>query len=814
MSRASLRRKQGGFFVPFASGSAKEYEIGKSLRFRASTGAYLTRVFPMTSASAPLTLSFYIQRGSLGAQRLYHAFSGTAWYSTVLEFTAADKLRLYTSYGQSTTLYGWTTTRVFRDTSKPIHIQISIDTRIAGQQSRRLFVNGVEETSFAPEANGYNLLNMDHYICYSGGSGYNAFGGESAGTYFDGYLSEFIAVYGTAHSTVAPFLRYDTATSSWKPRKFTGTFGASGFYLPFNDGSNLTELCRDRSGNGQDWTAKAVSLTAGITYDWMDSTPTDVFCNLNAVNLYNAPTITDANTAITGATAVHRNAMGTLPIVRPIYFEVTQGGVTGASRAGYFGVASTPDAQDHTYPGADANSWGVGYYISTNYIYHAGSGYSVAGTPAAGMVYGVAVDPVSGKIWFSINGGWVSGDPTTGTSPSYSNIPSTVWAIVDAYQTGPHHVNFGQRPFAYAPPAGFGMLHTKNLPVPSVAGRQPHQHFNVLTWVGADAAQPRTLSGLGFQPGLVWAKARSAAYSHQVFDSARGAGLSVAPDTPAAEVPYNSTGYINSFMPGGFSTTNGATNNTMFNNAGVVYAAWNWRAGDTLVANNAGTIPAYLRANTVAGMSVVTYNGSGADGTVGHGLGQAPKLILIKSRGPGTADWIVYHVGLTSAAYYLSLSTDAAQTLGATVFNSTAPTSSVFSVGTSGLTNASGSSYVAYCFAEIPDFSKMGTYLGNGTTLGRFVWCGFKPRFVLIKAVNAAGTTSWAIFDALRNEDNPVELALFAQENYVEGTYASAIDFLAGGFKIRSTISSLNTSGTTYAYYAIAEQPFLYANAR
>ena len=242
--------------------------------------------------------------------------------------------------------------------------------------------------------------------------------------------------------------------------------------------------------------------------------------------------------------------------------------------------------------------------------------------------------------------------------------------------------------------------------------------------------------------------------------------------------------------------------------------AWAWKANGAGVANTAGTISSTVSANTTSGCSIVTYTGTGANATVGHGLGVAPSMVIVKQTS-GTNGWAVYHVRLTSASYYLSLNTTDAQQLAATVWNATAPTSSVFSIGTAIGVNTSSQTYVAYCFAPISGFSAMGSYTGDGSADGPMIYTNFRPAYVLVKRTNTTG--NWQLFDSARDTYNVVDLRL--QPNLVNaeasGTTAALLfaDFLSNGFKIRGTDTDWNASGSTYIYIAFAAYPFKYSRA-
>jgi len=337
--------------------------------------------------------------------------------------------------------------------------------------------------------------------------------------------------------------------------------------------------------------------------------------------------------------------------------------------------------------------------------------------------------------------------------------------------------------------------------------------FAATLWTG-DGTNPRTITntvnGVSLQPDLVWVKARSNAYDHTLYDSIRGATNYLISNSTAAEQSAANT--LQAFNSNGFQV--GGSNST--NSGSVTYVGWQWKANGAAVTNTAGSITSQVSANTTAGFSVVTYTGTGAAGTVGHGLGVAPSMIIVKNR--STVDgWVVYNVNVGNT-YYLGLngSGQAAQTVPTSVaWNNTTPTSTVFSVG--GWTSTSGNSgnlLVAYCFAAIPGYSAFGSYTGNGSTDGPFCYTGFRPRFLMIKRTDSAD--DWIMIDSSRSTYNVAILTLYANGNYAEDSNVTnrAEDLLSNGFKIRSSPSYLNASGGSYIYMAFAECPTKFANAR
>ena len=338
------------------------------------------------------------------------------------------------------------------------------------------------------------------------------------------------------------------------------------------------------------------------------------------------------------------------------------------------------------------------------------------------------------------------------------------------------------------------------------------------TYTGNSSTQSisNAVNGVSFQPDLVWIKVRNLVTGHLLEDSVRGAGLVIRSNETTAEAGTGTYGNtVTSFNSNGFTLGNDTAIPNGVNGTGYNYVAWNWKANGAAVTNTAGSITSQVSANTAAGFSVVTWTGNGTNGaTVGHGLGVAPKMVIVKRRS-AIENWGVYHASLPSAAYYLVLNTTVVQDSGgATIWNSTAPTSTLLTLGTSTYSNANTSTYVAYCFAPVAGYSAFGSYTGNGSADGPFVYLGFRPRFVITKSYDAtAGAGDWTIHDTSRSSYNTADLRLFANASDAEST-SEAMDMNSNGFKIRATNSNCNTSGGGYIYMAFAENPFKYANAR
>jgi hypothetical protein len=333
---------------------------------------------------------------------------------------------------------------------------------------------------------------------------------------------------------------------------------------------------------------------------------------------------------------------------------------------------------------------------------------------------------------------------------------------------------------------------------------KPTDHFNTVLYTGTGASLANT--GVGFQPDFTWIKGRSGATEHVLTDSVRGVTKEISSNDNGAEETVAQG--LTAFGTDGFTVgTDGS-----YNTSSATYASWNWKAGGTAVSNTVGDITSSVSANTTAEFSIVSYTGTGAVGTIGHGLGQLPAMIIFKNRSSAT-DWMVFHKNSQSsynfsATAFLTLNSTAAVngTGVGGVMNDTAPTTSLFTVGNDSRSNGSGNSMIAYCFAEKQGFSKFGSYTGNGSADGTFVYTGFKPAFVMVKRTDTTG--NWWIHDNGRNTYNVLNKYLFADSSSAEGTDDN-MDFLSNGFKLRVATYQPNTSGGTWIYLAIAEQPFV-----
>jgi len=324
-------------------------------------------------------------------------------------------------------------------------------------------------------------------------------------------------------------------------------------------------------------------------------------------------------------------------------------------------------------------------------------------------------------------------------------------------------------------------------------------YFNTKLYTGTGSSL--AITGVGFQPDWVWIKDRSSAQSHWVVDVIRGADQRLQTNTTSAD-STQVTG-VTSFDTDGFTV--GTDNST--NGSGLNFVSWCWDANGAGVSNTAGTISSTISANTTAGFSIVSYTGTGATATVGHGLGVAPSFIIFKTRN-ATYNWIVWTKAFaTPTSQYLRLNLTDAVASGNNPLNGTLPSSTVISLSSDNNVNESAKTYIAYCFAEVKGYSKFGSYTGNGSADGTFIYTGFKPAFVLVKNTTTAGT-NWQIVDNKRVGYNGANHRLYPDDSAAEST-TQTLDILSNGFKAITTNNLVNASSATYIYMAFAENPFV-----
>jgi hypothetical protein len=814
---------------------------------RSNATAYFNRTPAGAGNRRTWTWSGWVKRGVLGTtQILLNSYSGDENNTTEVGFNSSNQLFFSNviSSTQSNGFYG-VTTAVFRDPSAWYHLIFAVDTTQSTLAAAlKLYVNGVQQTitgSYGGGTNQNTWVNaaLPHRI------------GQTAppnSSYFDGYLTEINFIDGQA-LTPSSFGETNVLTGVWQPKKYTGTYGTNGFDLDFSDNSAATAAAigKDLSGNGNNWTPNNISVTAGTTYDSMLDSPTPYddgntgrgnYCTLNTLakpSQFPALAEGSLRTGDTNVGNFHQTVGSTVAVnTGKWYWEITLNGTTYNSRSLGIAFASqlayaaatnqngmwntTSDLKDYRAI-LIANSTTVTPCRSIAGTVTTATNITLPSTLTASSVFMVAMDVGTGAIWFGLNGTWLKSATAaeiiagTTTNAVYTDIgsPSDFWTpavynYIGASSGYGFIANFGQRPFSYTPPTGFKALNTQNLPAATIKNGATSFAATTYTGTGASLAVTNTVNNISFQPDFVWTKSRSNAYSNHLEDAVRGVGQRLLSDSTAAEVT-GTNGKLTAFNSNGFTQDGGVEVGA----SAATYVAWQWNAGGSTVTNTAGSISSQVRANPTAGFSVVTYTGSGANVNVGHGLGVAPNMIIIKSRS-AVSDWYVYHSSIGTGKYIL-LNTTAATVTAANYFTGTSST--VFSA-TSAATgiNTSSATYVAYCFAPVAGYSAFGSFTGNGAADGPFVFTGFRPRFVMIR--NPAIVANWLIFDSSRDTYNQTVLFFFANSDGVETNSSGtvALDFVSNGFKIRQTSGNINGSGNALIYMAFAENPFNNSLAR
>ena len=522
------------------------------------------------------------------------------------------------------------------------------------------------------------------------------------------------------------------------------------------------------------------------------------YCTLNPLQYggsVNAPT--NGNLDITSASSGYGGILGTIGMsAGKWYFEFTPSTSNCA-----LGIAKQ-DTPVTSYLGQYAGAY---IYLSNGNKANNNSYVSYGSTFTSGDVIGVAFDADNGTLTFYKN--------NTSQGQAYSGLTSGPYmpALSDDFGSAACNgsFNFGQRQFAYTSPAGFKALCTANLPGPLIT--KPNTVMDVLLYTG-NGATPRSITGLNFSPDLVWTKKRSASGGHGIFDVIRGSNP-LGSNNTADETTNAQYGRMSSFDSAGFTVmdgTAGSAQNDIVNANGATYAAWTWDAGSSTVTNTQGSITggSQVRANPSAGFSIVTYTGA-TSSTVGHGLGVAPGLIILKQR-DNAANWPVYHSSLGVSSVPLLDSTTAPLSL--SNYWGSSVTSTTFGTASNGAYANAFGSIVAYCFAPVVGYSNGFSYTGNGSADGPMVYLGFRPRFIIQKRTDAAG--SWLLIDTARDPVNVARNELFANSSAAEYDNTSLLDVLSNGFKIRATFANMNASGGTYIGFAWAESPFNYSRAR
>jgi len=762
--------------------------ISNSCRFDDGDTAYLSKTYGSAGDRRQWTWSGWYKRGNLGVQQILFS-GGSTGAPDAIQINSGDALNYY---GGGAVDANKVSTMLLRDTASWYHIVVALDTDQGTAANRnRIYVNGVEVTDFDTNTN-HDLnddLNITNNVLHCVGNHTNLT------LPMDGYLSD---VYFIDGQQLTPSFFGTTNSGVWVPTTYTGTYGTNGFRLDFADSGSLGN---DVSGNNNDYTSNNLAAS-----DQVPDTPTNNWCVLNAVWKpdTDAGVLKQGNLLLeSSGAAAYSCKPGTFAFDSgKWYFEMKYVNAAGAPRA-RIGVVDITDSTIG-YLGSDAGAYA--------YVYDGDKSNNTTDTAygssfTTGDIVACAIDMDNGAIWFSKNGTWQNSatinEIATGdtSNAAFTGITGYKFPACNVYQDDDVYMNFGQDSanvatgnadinnygdFEYTVPSGFLALCSANLTDPAII--KSSEGFDTTIYTGNGSA--RSITGIDFQPDLVWIKNRAVADEHKLTDSVRGVTKELSSDSNNLE--STAVSGVTAFNANGFSLGNGADG---YNDNTETFVSWSWLEGAT------------------QGFDIVGYVGTGASGTVAHNLGVAPEVMIVKGRDTSAArNWGVYHASAatdpeTDQGY---LNTTVAFADDATFWNDTAPTSTVFTVGTWDGVNESGKNYIAYLFAPIDGFSKFGSYEGNGNANGPFVYCGFRPAMIICKSIDS--TSSWHVYDNSRVGYNAAgNYRLNTDATSAEST-ASEIDILSNGFKIR--IATDPNVAETYIFMAWAEMPAKFSNAR
>lgn len=693
----------------------------------------------------------------------------------------------------SGSVYHNTSTRVFRDPGSWYHVVMALDTTQGTAVNRyRLYVNGVEVTDWDEQ----EAIPQNEQLQFTNNVKHILGAHDYAGTpqsFWDGHVAEVILVDGVQ---CAPTDFGQFQNGVWVPKAYTGSYGTNGFYLDFANSANLGE---DQSGNNNDFTASGLAST-----DQMTDTPTNNWPTLNPVDPTYAVTFKEGNLQVDLASASNANAVSTiqLPSSGKWYFETQSETGVGVKQ----GIAKAQSAWLYTNDSVGSNQSDACYWQdNATGFYVEGSAQSGYFSVSPGNTWvGFCVDMDNSKVSLVDSSGQLAEVSFSGNSADWvvfiegnGDVGQVNFGQDTANVSTPQSDENGYGSFEYTPPSGFLALCSANLPDPAwmadPAEDSPADAFSVDTWDGNSGTQD--ITGLNFEPDMVWIKDRDNSNSHALFDSVRGALERLKTDTETADATESGT--LTAFNSDGYSLGSVSP----VNSSGAEYVGWSWLKSVDF------------------GIDIQTYSGTQSKKTVSHDLGVAPKVII--SCGYNGSSYFgrsVYHEGCHDsdpAGMFGSLVSGNAFVTSDNYWGGDMPTSTVFTVGVGATNNYTGTTYIAYLFAEVPGFSRFSYYIGNGNVDGPFVWCGFRPRWLLVKNVDT-GATLWIVVDAGRDTHNPTNDILYPGDNSPEGSDNPnmTFDFLANGFKVREDDIKINASGDRYVFMAFAEHPFKYANAR
>ena len=807
---------------------AGPYQIERSLRFdRNGTPGLYSEGFGSDGNRRKWTLSLWLKPNmpiTDGANRSLFGLTNTGNNREEIAFNSSNRIGYQLRIGGNHR-YGCTSDAQMRDYTRWYHVVFQYDSDNSTANDRvRIHINGERQSVSFYENDGAG------YNSYINSNGTGIYLGRTANSNsFDGYLAEVNFIDGlNVDPLELGFSEFQTGI--WMPKKYTGNYGNQGWYLNFSDnsGNSATTIGKDFSGNGHNWAPSNFSITANpssnsakFDTDSKLDTPTNNWATLNPIrrNEQNSSTTATRNGLLYAY--IPNDNQGSFPFTQSLnsgkwYWEIQ---ADGGNSTRYFGIV--PDY--YTTDNAAYTKGVVGFtWFDSNLVLNA-NGMSptsnAEGSPTENTLYAsgfgwntstdiaqVALDMDTREVQFGKNG----------TFGPKIRLPADNCGYVGYVANGTNgatnnwKLNFGasggtNQGFDYAPPTGFKPINSKNLLTAQASSvMQPKKFFGCVTYTGNNTTG-RSISGLEFKPDFLWIKSRATGH-HGIYDSIRGVQKRLIADETGAEsdVP------IGSFDQNGFSFAS-----EMYYNANSVnYVAWCWKAGGAAVTNNDGTIATQVSVNKNAGFSIITYTGTGADeATIGHGLGRTPKFVMTKRRN-NAINWVCKHECTTKVAY-LDLADQfddngSGQGIIDNLNSSTYRLDRYNNQNNINGVNGNGDTYVSYCWAEIPGYSKIGRYRGkggsgsSGEARGPFIYCGFEPAWVMIKEVG--NSNNWIIQDNTRDPSNPTDGWIYPDLNAGEETGSGRfIDLLSDGFKVRSPGTGTNRDNGNFLYMAFAE---------
>lgn len=779
-----------GDFVPFTDA----FNVSKSIIFNDNDTAYLewNSYSGTPTSGTDCTFSFWAKRGNLGSTQCI-IFGGDASGSTweIIRFESGDTFRV----GQASSAYDLITTRTFKDTTQWYNFVVAFDTDNSTAADRiKIYVNGVRiEDSELSTSTDPSLGYVTNFN--TGGTGEVIDIGFQGGgsNYFDGYLAQVVFIDGQA-LTPSSFGQTDTSTNRWIPKDVSGlTFGTNGYYLDMAIAPGTGNgPGNDVSGNNNDFAV--TNLVAG---DQSNDTPSNNHATLDSADIIGSatPTLSEGNLTYSGVDNGGRYVSGFPLTSGKWYWEIDVATTGTAFYPGFFtpaGVAFASTTPWNNNAGSFLIAPTAGHWLGTNgsgttnvtsnytafisngdrmfFAYDADNKYAYIGEVGSGG---------SGStLTYYTLGGTASADPTNdsgfGAAPFGLNLTGEDTFYFGAVSGGTSVVAnflFDSTKWNGTPPTGYKALTQDN---------KDDTDDKITAWA--------------------WIKNRDSTDSHILVDRVRGVNKVMHTDVTDAETTEVNT--IQRFLQRGVQIGNDVQVNTVNES----YVLWQWLVGTSASTGSttspAGTIASTSIAADADHFSIVTFTGNQTSGaTFGHGLGGAPEMVIVKERDPGGNNWMVGHdaVGWTK---YLAWDTDAAAVTSSARWNDTEPSSTLVTLGNDTGINATGATYLAYCFRSVAGVCKVGSFIGNGSADGPYISTGFKPAWIMIKKI--AAQASWAIYDSKRDPINASDEMLIAETNAAVNT-GNNFDILSDGFKVRGTSGAYNTNGSEYLYLAMAE---------